>query len=133
VLSKEGGALPKMALPIRLGIGSPLGTGKQYVPFIHIDDLCEIIRKSIEDNEIQGIYNASAPDPVTNEEMTSIIAQILKRRIFMPRIPALALKLMLGEMSHLLLDNLHVSSEKIIKTGFQFKYATIRDALRASL
>jgi uncharacterized protein (TIGR01777 family) len=129
VLSNNGGALNKMALPIKLGIGAALGSGKQYMPWIHIDDLCEIYIKAIEDNEMHGAYNAVAPDDKTNEDFIHGIAKALHQRIFLPNIPAFVLKLMLGEMSDMILKGSRVSSAKIEKTGFKFQFPSLETAL----
>jgi NAD dependent epimerase/dehydratase family enzyme len=116
-------------LPIKLGIGAALGSGKQYMPWIHIDDLCEIYIKAIEDNEMHGAYNAVAPDDKTNEDFIHGIAKALHQRIFLPNIPAFVLKLMLGEMSDMILKGSRVSSAKIEKTGFKFQFPSLETAL----
>lgn len=129
ILAKEKGALPKMALPIKYGIGSPLGTGKQFLSWIHIDDICKIYQFVLERSDIQGIYNGVSPHPVTNKEITYEIAHKLKRSILIPTIPKWVLKIIFGEMSSVLLDNNKVTSQKIEKEGFQFQYPNIKEAL----
>lgn len=129
VLSKEGGALAKLKIPVQIGIGSALGSGKQYVPWIHIDDLCNIYIKAIEDIQMSGSYNAAAPEHINNEQMTKRIAEKIHRPFFFPKVPGFAMELLLGEMSELLLEGSRVSSEKIQKAGFQFKYPEIKSAL----
>ncbi|HUH75277.1 MAG TPA: TIGR01777 family oxidoreductase [Chitinophagales bacterium] len=130
VLSQEGGALEKLKIPVQLGIGSALGSGKQYVPWIHLEDLCNIYIKAIEDAHMSGPYNAAAPEHLTNEQMTKSIAEVLHRPFFFPKVPSFAMNLLLGEMSELLLEGSRVSSEKIQKAGFQFKFPDIKSALK---
>jgi len=129
VLTTGGGALPKMALPIRFGIGSPLGSGKQAVPWIHIDDVCGIFIKALEDKQMDGVFNAVAPEPVSNGDLTRGIARVLHRPLMFPRVPGFVLKLILGEMSEIVLEGNQVSSAKILGTGFSFKHATLDQAL----
>jgi hypothetical protein len=131
VLAKEGGALPKMIPPIKLGIGSAIGSGKQYMPWIHIDDLCDIYIKAIEDENMQGAYNAIAPEYVNNFEFTRSLAKVLKKPFWFPQLPSVLMKLLFGEMANILLKGSRVSSEKILKLGFQFKYRNLKDALQS--
>lgn len=130
VLSNEEGALPKMSAPIKFGIGSPIGTGKQYMPWIHIDDICGIYEFALKNNSVSGAYNAVAPEHTTNKNLTEKIAKILKKPLFMPNVPAFALKLLFGEMSVALLEGSRASSEKIEKEGFTFKFAKLEMALQ---
>lgn len=129
VLSKDGGALEKLSKPIKFGVGAPLGSGKQYMPWIHIDDLCNMYAEAIENSEIKGIYNAVAPEHITNKSVTKSIAKKLKKPLWLPNIPAFVMKLILGEMAVILLEGSRVSSEKIVATGFKFKYPNINEAL----
>ncbi len=129
VLTAEGGALEKMSMPIRWGVGAALGTGDQYMSWIHVDDLCSMIMYLLENNT-PGVYNAVTPYPVTNSEMTKAIAGQLNRRILLPNIPRFVLKIMLGEMVNMLLGSSKVSSSKIQKEGFQFRYPTLESALK---
>lgn len=128
VLSKTGGALPKMAEPIKFGVGAAFGSGKQYQSWIHIEDLVHIFYYA-QVSELKGIYNAVAPHPVTNSSMTKAIANVLNRPLWLPNIPKFMMKLILGEMYLLLFSSQSVSALKIIKEGYQFKYATIEKAL----
>jgi len=128
VLSKKGGALEKMLLPIKFGVGSPLGSGKQYLPWIHMDDLCGIFVKAIEDENLIGAYNAAA-NWNTNEEMTKAIAKVLQKPLWLPKVPSLVLKIVLGEMAQIVLNGSKVSSEKIKRAGYQFKYVNLEEAL----
>jgi len=129
VLSSNGGALEKMSLPIRWGAGAALGSGKQYMSWIHIDDLCSLICYLME-KDLTGTYNAVSPNPATNKEMTKSIATLLKRPFFLPNIPAFILKLTLGEMADMLLGSGKVSSIKIEKAGFQFRFPTLELAFK---
>ncbi|HEY8401509.1 MAG TPA: TIGR01777 family oxidoreductase [Cytophagaceae bacterium] len=130
VLAAEGGALEKMLDAIKKGIGAPLGSGKQYISWIHIKDICRMFVKAIEDKSISGIYNGVGPAPVTNEEMTKALAKKLGKSILMPNVPSFALKMMLGaERASIVLGGNKVSSEKIEKTGFQFQYTNLASAL----
>jgi hypothetical protein len=129
VFSNKGGALEKLRKPIKLGVGAALGSGKQYMPWIHIDDLCNMYVEALENSEIKGIYNAVAPEHITNKSLTKIIAKKLKKPLWLPNIPAFVLKLILGEMAVILLEGSRVSSEKITSTGFKFRYPKINDAL----
>src|SRR5258706_9741545 len=129
VLIEKGGALDKMVLPIKYGVGSPLGSGQQYLSWIHIDDLCRIFVKAIEDENMNGAYNAVA-NWATNSEMTKTIAKILNRPLWLPKVPPLALKIILGEMADIVLNGSKVSSEKIKQAGFRFQYSVLEDALK---
>ncbi|MBK9330585.1 MAG: TIGR01777 family protein [Sphingobacteriales bacterium] len=129
VLSKDGGALPKLDLPIRFGIGAYIGSGKQYVPWIHIDDLCAIILYLLENKKYAGIYNASAPDIKTNRQMSATIAKVLQRPFIPAPAPAFLLKTVMGEMSEMLLMSSNCSPEKITAAGFRFQFPLLTDAL----
>ncbi len=129
VLAEQGGALSKMIVPVKLGFGSAIGSGKQYMPWIHIDDLCNIYIKAIEDIQMSGAYNAVAPQHTTNVEFTRALASILKKPFWFPAIPAFMLKMIFGEMAEMLLRGSRVSSEKIIKAGYKFKFANLQAAL----
>lgn len=128
VLSKQDGALNEIAKPVRLGFGAPLGTGDQYVSWIHLDDLCEIFIRAAEDESMHGPYNA-ATGAVTNRELTKAIASALHKPLWLPAVPSFALKLFLGEMADLVLLGNHVSSDKIRHTGFSFRFDTLEKAL----
>lgn len=130
VLSEKGGALPKLVQPIRLGFGAALGSGKQFMSWIHVDDLCEIFVKAIEDDTMQGPYNAVAPNPVTNQEMTSVAAQVLKKPLWLPNVPIFALKLVFGEMGIVVTGGNFVLNKRLSKeTNFQYKFINIKEAL----
>ncbi len=133
VLSNRGGALPKLAQTVRWQLGAALGTGKQYMSWIHIDDLCQIINKAIVDTDLAGIFNAVAPNAVTNEEFTSKMAQVMKKHLWLPAVPAWVLKVMLGEMAELVLGGNRVSSKKIQSMGYEFNYTEVLPALNRLL
>jgi len=129
VLAKHGGALAKMITPIKLGIGSTIGNGRQYVPWIHIEDLCDIYIKAIEDTQMNGAYNAVAPDHKTNRDFTETLAHVLRKPFWFPNIPAIVMKIIFGKMSVMLLKGSRVSSEKITNAGYKFKFPNLKGAL----
>lgn len=129
VLTKKHGALAKISQPIRLGVGSAIGNGRQYLPWIHIDDLCEIYIKAIEDAQMRGAYNAVAPEQLTNEAFTQTLARVLKKKIWLPPIPGFVMKFLFGEMSNILLQGSQVSSAKIKAAGYEFKFPELTGAL----
>ncbi|ELR69530.1 Cell division inhibitor [Fulvivirga imtechensis AK7] len=129
VLSRDGGALDKMKMPIKYGLGAPLGSGDQYVSWVHIDDLCRMFIYAIENENISGAYNAVTPYPVTNKQLTKEIGKALGKPVFLPKVPAFALKLALGEMASMVLGGVRASPEKIMTEGFEFKYPGLKEAL----
>lgn len=129
VLSDKGGALPEMLKPIKIGIGSPFGSGKQVQSWIHIHDLVEMYFYAVQ-NELDGVFNAVAPNPVTNKKLTQEIASVVNKPLFMPNIPKFFMALILGEMHTILFASQNVSSEKIESEGFVFKYKQLDKALK---
>ncbi|MDB4835014.1 TIGR01777 family oxidoreductase [Cyclobacteriaceae bacterium] len=129
ILSTRGGALKKIVFPIKYGIGSALGTGNQYMPWIHIEDLCRMFSFILNDDNINRTFNAVAPEHITNAELTKKIGQTLKRPILLPNIPKFIFKMLFGEMSIILLEGSRVSSNKILEQGFSFKYDNLTKAL----
>jgi len=130
VLSEKGGALPRLTQPVRWGVGAALGTGKQWQSWIHLDDLCEMYLKSMIDEQMTGAYNAVAPTPVTNLELTKISAQVLKRPFWFPNVPAFALKLVFGEMANIVLGGNYVLNQRITQEAdFNYKFVDVRKAL----
>ena len=132
VLSENGGALTELIKPIKIGLGSPIVSGNQFVSWIHISDLSRLFLHVI-DNNLQGIYNATAPNPITNRVLTTIIAEQLHKPLFLPNIPKFVMRLILGEMHEMVCGSQKVSSKKIQSTGFHFKYDTIESALTSLL
>ncbi len=128
VLSKEGGAFPKIAKPIKYGLGAVFGNGKQWQSWIHITDLALMFMHVMQE-ELSGVFNAVAPNPVSNSKLTYTIAKKLNKKIFLPGIPRLTLKLILGEMHVLLFSSQRVCSDKISKLGFEFEYDNIKSAV----
>jgi uncharacterized protein len=128
-LSDKGGALPQIARPIKFMAGAPLGSGQQYMSWIHIDDLCRLYIRAIEDPQFEGVYNAVAPHPVTNKEFTESLAKAVHRPLVLPKVPSFALNLMLGEMSDVVLTGQRVSANKVLQTGFSFEYNYLDEAL----
>lgn len=129
VLSDMEGALPKLLQPIKLGVGAPLGTGKQYMSWIHIDDLVGIFIHALE-NRLTGVYNAVAPSPETNADFTRQVAKAVKRPLWLPNVPAFVMKAMLGEMSEIVLGGCKASSQKIEESGYVFDHPNLDQALK---
>lgn len=129
ILSKDGGALASMEKPIKYFVGSALGSGKQWMPWIHLDDITNIFIKAVEDEKMFGPYNACAPFPVTNQVFTKALANQLNRPVWPFNVPGFVLKAILGEMSILPLMSNHTKANKLLKTGYKFSYTTIDDAL----
>jgi len=129
VLGNNGGAVSKMLPAFKLGMGGPIGNGKQWMSWIHRDDLIGIIRYLIENKKLSGAINGTAPEPVTNKVFSSTLGKILKRPAFIP-VPAFVLKLILGQMAEeLLLSGLRVTPAKILDSGYEFKFTKLREAL----
>lgn len=133
VLSKNGGALKKMITPFKLGFGSALGNGKQWMSWIHEDDLCDMYIFAIENQVLQGAYNAVSPGAVTNTEFSRTLAKVLNMPYWAPNVPAFILKLIFGEMSAVVLGSTKASADKILSTGYKFKYPNLKDCLIALL
>ncbi|MBI3871533.1 MAG: TIGR01777 family protein [candidate division Zixibacteria bacterium] len=132
VLERDGGALPKMLLPFRLGIGGPVGSGQQVMSWIHRDDLVNLYVFILQTDRLSGPINATAPAPVTNREFASVLGRVMRRPAFMPT-PGFVLRLMLGEMSDLVLTGQRVLPKRALEFGFAFKYPGLSDALRTIL
>lgn len=129
VLDADGGALPKMMQPIKMGAGAPLGSGKQWQSWIHNEDMCRLYLFVLK-HGLEGAYNGVAPHPVTNKELTKTIASTLKKPLWLPKVPGFVLKTILGEMGGLALESQNVSSQKIEASGFVFNYPTLPEALK---
>lgn len=128
VLSKHGGALGKMMLPFKLGLGGKIASGQQYMSWIHIDDMVNAINFLIEDDTISGPVNMTAPKPVTNQTFSETFADVLSKPCFFTT-PAFVLKLALGELSELLIHGQHVVPKTLLSNGFTFKYTELKPAL----
>ncbi|HEX2608949.1 MAG TPA: TIGR01777 family oxidoreductase [Flavisolibacter sp.] len=129
VLSTEGGAFKEFYKPLRMGVAAVLGSGHQVVSWIHIEDLVRIYIRAIEDDSMEGVYNAVAPHPVSNRELITAMARVKKGPSLRIPVPALALRLGLGEMSVEVLKSATVSSKKLERQGFSFSYPTIHEAV----
>ena len=128
VLAEDGGMLEKIKKPISLNMGAALGSGKQWQSWIHIEDLAGIFLFAIE-NELTGVYNAVAPNPVTNKELTKELAEQMGKSVWLPNVPKFALKGLLGEMSQIVLSSQLVSSSKIEELGYSFEFKNLSRAL----
>jgi uncharacterized protein (TIGR01777 family) len=133
VLSAQGGALKKMLLPFRLGLGAQIGNGRQWMSWIHIEDLVGAIHLALDSNSVAGPVNLVAPEPVRNSEFTKTLAGVLSRPAIF-RIPAFAVRLVFGEMAEeVLLADQRVEPAKLVARGYQFKYRNLRNALESIL
>jgi len=130
VLSDKGGAFPKIKKPIQYGVGAVFGSGKQWQSWIHVSDLAHMFVYVLKE-ELTGVYNAVAPNPVSNKKLTDTVANRLNKNIVLPGVPRLTMKLFLGEMHTLLFLSQRVCSDKIAKTGFEFEYDNITSAVNA--
>lgn len=128
ILSADGGALPQFTKLIRLNLGSCLGSGKQWYSWIHYEDVIGMLIYGIE-QQLSGIYNCVAPHPLRQKEFLNIIAKQLHKVNWLPRVPELFLKIVLGEKHQLVTDSQQVSSEKIVNKGFEFKFPVLKKAL----
>jgi uncharacterized protein (TIGR01777 family) len=129
VLSAEGGALPRLTLPYRLFVGGPMGSGRQYISWIHIVDEIGAIRFLIENEQATGAFNLAAPNPLTNVELGKIIGRILKRPSLLP-VPGFAMRALFGEVSTLVLDGQRARPKRLLEANYTFRYPEIEQALR---
>lgn len=129
VLSNEGGALAQMAAPFRWGLGGRVGSGKQWMSWIHVDDLVELVRFTVGSGELKGAVNACSPNPVTNAEFTEALSTVLRRPALFT-IPARALQILYGEMAQVLLASQRARPEAALRAGFEFQYPDLLPALR---
>ena len=130
VLTKEDGVLKKLSPLIRCGIGVAFGSGKQIVTWVHIDDLCYAFLASIENDSMKGAYNVVASEQVSSKSFIGAIAKVLKRPFFLPNAPSFLLRILVGEMSCVLLEGCNISSQKLMDTGFVFKFDNLDKALK---
>jgi hypothetical protein len=130
VLSNEGGALPKLLTPIKFGVGAAIGSGKQVIPWIHINDIVSLFYEAICNESIIGIFNGVAPNPVNNLQLNQVIAKQLNKPFFLPNVPSVMLKLMLGEMAVMVTEGSAISAEKTTHIPFQFQFPEIEGAIK---
>jgi len=129
VLSPSGGALAKMLPPFRLGVGGPVAGGKQYVPWIHLDDVVGGLIRCIDDPKLSGPVNLTAPTPVTNRELSNALGHVLHRPAVVP-VPGLAVQLLYGEMSSVVTTGQRVIPSRLTDAGYTFEHAELEGALR---
>lgn len=127
VLDAEDGALPQITKPIKYYAGTALGSGKQWMSWIHIDDIVEIFYQSIVNEDIKGTINGVAPNPVRNQDFTKLAAEVMKKKLILPNAPAFILKMILGEMSVVVLGSSRVYNSQTLP--FEFKYEYLENAL----
>lgn len=133
VLARKGGGLAKLALPARFGLGAPLGSGRQWMPWVHLDDLVRAYQHAIASEAMRGAYNVCASDQRTNRDFSRAVAQALHRPFLLPAVPGFLLKLALGELSSILLGGSRAANTKLLGTGFTFRYDTLDAALKDCL
>ncbi len=133
VLGNGEGFLEKLTPIFKLKLGSALGSGNQYMPWIHIDDLCAIYLEALKNTSMKGAYNAAIADDTTNSIFSKTLAKIYGYSIWLPNVPAFVLKLVMGEMAEMILTGRRVSSDKIEKLGFQFQFKNLEIALKDCL
>ncbi len=131
VLDKKDAALAKLSKPLGFGLAPVLGKGDQYMSWIHIDDIAGIYFKALSDPNVKGVYNAVAPNPVTNAEFMDSLKNQLKPHAVKFAVPATLLKIILGDRSHVVLDSIRVDASRLINTGYIFQYSTAKEALKA--
>lgn len=132
VLDAAGGALQKMLPPFKLGVGGPVAGGDQYMPWIHVDDMVGLYLKALDDASWSGVYNASAPEPVTNKEFSRALGKVLRRPAFAP-VPALALRLLYGEMAEIVTEGQRAVPERALAEGYVFAHTDLPAALKDAL
>jgi hypothetical protein len=133
VLTSAGGALAKMLLPFRLGVGGVIGDGSQYMSWIALDDVIGALHHVLITEDVRGPVNIVTPTPVTNHEFTKTLGRVLKRPTVLP-VPAFAARLGFGEMAdELLLASTRVEPRRLLATGYEFRYPTLEEALRQVL
>lgn len=130
VLSEEGGALKKLVPQFKLGLGSALGSGKQYMPWIHLDDLVSVFIEALFNPSYKGVYNAVTSEQTTNKQFSAQLAKALHKPFFLPNVPAFVLKLVLGEMANMVLTGSRISNQKLMNEGFIFQFPDLAGALQ---
>lgn len=129
VLARDGGALPVMKLPFKFFVGSPLGSGKQQIQWIHHDDICNLFLEALEKEEYKGPINASATESCSNREFSKALAKVMNRPFIPIAVPSFVLKSILGEMSAVVLEGSRVSNQKLLTKGFDFRFNNLEEAL----
>jgi len=133
VLGKDDGFLKKLTPIFKMRLGSALGSGKQYMPWIHVNDLCAIYLEAIKNSDMKGVYNAAIFDNTTNTVFSKTLAKVYGYSLWLPNVPAFLIKMALGEMAQIILKGRRVSPQKIIKTGFEFQFTALEVALKDCL
>lgn len=133
VLGKDDGFLNKLTPIFKWRLGSALGSGKQYMPWIHVEDLCAIYLEALKNPNMDGAYNAAISDSTTNSGFSKTLAKVFGYKIWLPNVPGFLIKMVLGEMSKIVLTGRRVSSAKVQQLGFQFKYENLEETLRVCL
>lgn len=132
VLGLGGGALAQMLTPFKLGVGGPIGSGKQWMSWIHLRDLCRLVLTAIDRAELEGPLNGTAPAPVRNKDFTKVLGRVLRRPAFLP-VPSFGLRALFGEAAGILLASQRCSADKALAHGFQFEFNELEPALRRLL
>lgn len=132
VLDRDGGALEKMLPPFQLGVGGPVAGGRQFIPWIHTEDLVGIMRSAIEDERWSGAVNGTAPTPVSNRDFSKALGRVLHRPSFLP-VPGLALQVLYGEMAEIVTSGARVVPAKPLMLGYEFRHPELEEALRSAL
>jgi uncharacterized protein (TIGR01777 family) len=127
VVAPEGGALEKMLPPFRMGVGGPVAGGRQYVPWVHLDDVVGALLFLLDQGD--GPYNVTAPEPVTNRELSKTLGRVLRRPAVLP-VPGLALKLLYGEMGRIVTTGVRAVPQRLLDAGYEFHHAELEPALR---
>lgn len=130
VLGEGGGALPQMLQPFKWGMGAPLGSGKQWMPWIHLHDLVRLLLFAADKETLSGPVNAASPQPVRNREFTKIAGRVLGKPTFMPAVPGFMLRVMLGGFADVLLESQRIEAKAALDAGFQFEHEEVEEALR---
>ena len=133
VISKDGGALPKLIAPVKFGLGASFGTGKQWMPWVHIDDIAQAYFDSVRLKERSGIYHVVAPEHVNNKTFMRTCAAALSRPLWLPNIPKSLLYLALGEQASILVEGTRISGERISTAGHSWRFPSLEEAIAAEL
>ncbi len=128
VLGRGGGALEKLLMPFRIFAGGPLGTGRQWFSWIHLDDLVSLITQALTDEQFKGIYNGTAPKPLRMAEFCNVLGQVMERPSWLP-VPSFALEALLGDAAAVVLEGQEVIPKRTLETDFSYKYSTAQSAL----